>query len=160
MASTLSVTGGPDRADTEWKVSTDVKVYVSGTEKLLIALEINELGKAREVFYVIEIEDTAQYTTSQVSNLAAPIPVSTIQPASTHQVITLPDFHVSAGEDMLSSSGTFRVSSPTEVLLIPKVEVVMMIRNFRMTMMLNTVSFPPKRRFSRMYQMMRIYNFK
>ncbi|GBP82253.1 hypothetical protein EVAR_54998_1 [Eumeta japonica] len=43
-----------------------------------------------------------------------------IQPASTHQVITFPDVHVSADEDMPSSSRTFRVSSPTEALLDPE----------------------------------------
>ncbi|GBP12524.1 PiggyBac transposable element-derived protein 4 [Eumeta japonica] len=57
---------------------------------------------------------------SQVSNLVAPFPASTIQPASTHQVITFPDVHVSADEDMPSSSRTFRVSSPTEALLDPE----------------------------------------
>ncbi|GBP79718.1 hypothetical protein EVAR_34843_1 [Eumeta japonica] len=81
---------------------------------------------------------------SQVSNLVAPFPASTIQPASTHQVITFPDVHVSADEDMPSSSRTFRVSSPTEALWILKVEVVMMIQNFRMTMMPNILSLPPK----------------
>ncbi|GBP70244.1 hypothetical protein EVAR_7511_1 [Eumeta japonica] len=79
-----------------------------------------------------------------VSNLVAPFPASTIQPASTHQVITFPDVHVSADEDMPSSSRTFRVSSPTEALWILKVEVVMMIQNFRMTMMPNILSLPPK----------------
>ncbi|GBP82560.1 hypothetical protein EVAR_91685_1 [Eumeta japonica] len=39
---------------------------------------------------------------------------------STHQVITFPDVHVSADEDMPSSSRTFRVSSPTEALLDPE----------------------------------------
>ncbi|GBP26618.1 hypothetical protein EVAR_18255_1 [Eumeta japonica] len=82
---------------------------------------------------------------SQVSNLVAPFPASTIQPASTHQVITFPDVHVSADEDMPSSSRTFRVSSPTEALWILKVEVVMMIQNFRMTMMPNILSLPPKK---------------
>ncbi|GBP30737.1 hypothetical protein EVAR_75961_1 [Eumeta japonica] len=52
--------------------------------------------------------------------LVAPFPASTIQPASTHQVITFPDVHVSADEDMPSSSRTFRVSSPTEALLDPE----------------------------------------
>ncbi|GBP75000.1 hypothetical protein EVAR_82418_1 [Eumeta japonica] len=96
------------------EVSTDVEECASGTEKLLM-----ELG---------------------VSNLVAPFPASTIQPASTHQVITFPDVHVSAGEDMPSSSRTFRVSSLTEALWILKVEVVMMIQNFRMTMMPNIVT--------------------
>ncbi|GBP40688.1 hypothetical protein EVAR_36424_1 [Eumeta japonica] len=57
---------------------------------------------------------TVKYQTS------LPFPASTIQPASTHQVITFPDVHVSAGEDMPSSSRTFRVSSPTEALLDPE----------------------------------------
>ncbi|GBP93891.1 hypothetical protein EVAR_85321_1 [Eumeta japonica] len=56
-----------------------------------------------------------------------------------HQVITFPDVHVSADEDMPSSSRTFRVSSPTKAIL--KVEVVMMIQNFRMTMMPNICHF-------------------
>ncbi|GBP23621.1 hypothetical protein EVAR_80238_1 [Eumeta japonica] len=55
----------------------------------------------------------------KVSNLVAPFPASTIQPASIHQVIAFPDVHVSAGEDMPSSSRTFRVSSRTEMLLDP-----------------------------------------
>ncbi|GBP18700.1 hypothetical protein EVAR_8525_1 [Eumeta japonica] len=55
-----------------------------------------------------------------------------------------PDVHVSADEDMPSSSRTFRVSSPTEALLDPESEVVMMIQNFRMTMMPNILSLPPK----------------
>ncbi|GBP45802.1 PiggyBac transposable element-derived protein 4 [Eumeta japonica] len=82
------------QADFEWRVSTDVEECASGTEKLLM-----ELG---------------------VSNLVAPFPASTIQPASTHQVITSPNVHVSAGEDMPSSSRTFRVSSLTEALLDPE----------------------------------------
>ncbi|GBP96917.1 hypothetical protein EVAR_90675_1 [Eumeta japonica] len=80
------------------EVSTDVEECASGTEKLLM-----ELG---------------------VSNLVAPFPASTIQPASTHQVITSPNVHVSAGEDMPSSSRTFRVSSLTEALWILKVEEI------------------------------------
>ncbi|GBP56908.1 hypothetical protein EVAR_33964_1 [Eumeta japonica] len=48
-----------------------------------------------------EIADGAGYQTS------LPFLASTIQPASTHQVITFPDVHVSADEDMPSSSRTF-----------------------------------------------------
>ncbi|GBP16951.1 hypothetical protein EVAR_70812_1 [Eumeta japonica] len=88
------------QADTEWGVSTDVEECASGTEKLLMKLGINELGEAREILYAIEIEDTEHDTTSQVSNLVAPFLASTIQPASTHLVITFPDVHVSAGEGM------------------------------------------------------------
>ncbi|GBP30465.1 hypothetical protein EVAR_20918_1 [Eumeta japonica] len=132
------------QADSEWGVSTDVEECTSGTKKLLMELGINKLGEAREILYVIEIEDTEHDIMSQVSNLVAPFPASTIQPASTHQVITFPDVHVSADEDMPSSSRTFRVSSPTEALWILKVEVVMMIQNFRMTMMPNILSLPPK----------------
>ncbi|GBP16434.1 hypothetical protein EVAR_81134_1, partial [Eumeta japonica] len=80
-------------------VSTDVEECTSGTKKLLMELGINKLGEAREILYVIEIEDTEHDIMSQVSNLA-PFPASTIQPASTHQVITFPDVHVSADEDM------------------------------------------------------------
>ncbi|GBP10488.1 hypothetical protein EVAR_76348_1 [Eumeta japonica] len=101
-------------------VSTDVEECTSGTKKLLMELGINKLGEAREILYVIEIEDTEHDIMSQVSNLVAPFPASTIQPASTHQVITFPDVHVSADEDMPSSSRTFRVSSPTEALLDPE----------------------------------------
>ncbi|GBP13125.1 hypothetical protein EVAR_93091_1 [Eumeta japonica] len=108
------------QADSEWGVSTDVEECTSGTKKLLMELGINKLGEAREILYVIEIEDTEHDTMSQVSKLVAPFPASTIQPASTHQVITFPDVHVSAGEDMPSSSRTFRVSSPTEALLDPE----------------------------------------
>ncbi|GBP35963.1 hypothetical protein EVAR_91514_1 [Eumeta japonica] len=108
------------QADSEWGVSTDVEECTSGTKKLLMELGINKLGEAREILYVIEIEDTEHDIMSQVSNLVAPFPASTIQPASTHQVITFPDVHVSADEDMPSSSRTFRVSSPTEALLDPE----------------------------------------
>ncbi|GBP43494.1 PiggyBac transposable element-derived protein 4 [Eumeta japonica] len=108
------------QADSEWGVSTDVEECTSGTKKLLMELGINKLGEAREILYVIEIEDTEHDIMSQVSNLVAPFLASTIQPASTHQVITFPDVHVSADEDMPSSSRTFRVSSPTEALLDPE----------------------------------------
>ncbi|GBP83598.1 hypothetical protein EVAR_49089_1 [Eumeta japonica] len=76
----------------------------------------------QKVVYVIEIEDTERDTTSQVSNLVAPVWASTIRPANTYQVITFPDVHVSAGEDISSSSRTFRVSSPTKTLLNPESE--------------------------------------
>ncbi|GBP16253.1 hypothetical protein EVAR_93622_1 [Eumeta japonica] len=132
------------QADSEWEVSTDVEECASGTEKLLMELGINELGEAREILYVIEIEDTEHDTTSQISNLVAPFPASTIQPANIHQVITFPDVHVSAGKDMPSSSRTFRVSSPTEALLDPESGSTLMIQNFRMTMMPNIMSLPPK----------------
>ncbi|GBP36242.1 hypothetical protein EVAR_85489_1 [Eumeta japonica] len=108
------------QADSEWGVSTNVEECTSGTKKLLMELGINKLGEAREILYVIEIEDTEHDIMSQVSNLVAPFLASTIQPASTHQVITFPDVHVSADEDMPSSSRTFRVSSPTEALLDPE----------------------------------------
>ncbi|GBP53613.1 hypothetical protein EVAR_79830_1 [Eumeta japonica] len=36
----------------------DVEECASDTEKLLMGLKINKLGEAREVFYIIEIEDT------------------------------------------------------------------------------------------------------
>ncbi|GBP19487.1 hypothetical protein EVAR_102034_1 [Eumeta japonica] len=84
------------QADSEWEVSTDVEECASGTEKLLMELGINELGEAREILYVIEIEDTEHDTTSHISNLVVPFPASTIQSASIHQVITFPDVHVSA----------------------------------------------------------------
>ncbi|GBP96496.1 hypothetical protein EVAR_94019_1 [Eumeta japonica] len=76
------------QADSEWGVSTNVEECTSGTKKLLMELGINKLGEAREILYVIEIEDTEHDIMSQVSNLVAPFPASTIQPASTHQVIT------------------------------------------------------------------------
>ncbi|GBP49803.1 hypothetical protein EVAR_83752_1, partial [Eumeta japonica] len=104
------------QADSEWRCG---RMHV-GHKKLLMELGINKLGEAREILYVIEIEDTEHDIKAQVSNLVAPFPASTIQPASTHQVITFPDVHVSADEDMPSSSRTFRVSSPTETLLDPE----------------------------------------
>ncbi|GBP87237.1 hypothetical protein EVAR_102491_1 [Eumeta japonica] len=104
------------QADSEWGVDECGRIV----KKLLMELGINKLGEAREILYVIEIEDTEHDIMSQVSNLVAPFLASTIQPASTHQVITFPDVHVSADEDMPSSSRTFRVSSPTEALLDPE----------------------------------------
>ncbi|GBP53837.1 PiggyBac transposable element-derived protein 4 [Eumeta japonica] len=105
-------------------VTTDVEERVSVTEELLIELEIDEFEEPREtsnLVYVIEIipiEDTQHDTISQVlSNLAAPVTVSAKQPAGTHQVVIFANVYVSAGEDMLSSSRTFYVSSPTEALL-------------------------------------------
>ncbi|GBP98574.1 hypothetical protein EVAR_14898_1 [Eumeta japonica] len=76
------------QADSEWGVSTDVEECTSGTKKLLMELGIKPRC-AISGFY---------------------------DSASTHQVITFPDVHVSADEDMLSSSRTFRVSSPTALL--------------------------------------------
>ncbi|GBP14782.1 PiggyBac transposable element-derived protein 4 [Eumeta japonica] len=116
------------QADFEWRVSTDVEECASGTEKLLM-----ELG---------------------VSNLVAPFPASTIQPASTHQVITSPNVHVSAGEDMPSSSRTFRVSSLTEALLDPESGSSYDDSEFSDDDDAEYVT-SAKRRFSRIYQTMR-----
>ncbi|GBP18160.1 hypothetical protein EVAR_12943_1 [Eumeta japonica] len=99
-------------------VSTDVEECTSGTKKLLMELGIKPRC-AISGFY----DSTSEYSSSD----------------------NFPDVHVSADEDMPSSSRTFRVSSPTEALLILKVEVVMMIQNFRMTMMPNILSLPPKK---------------
>ncbi|GBP63227.1 hypothetical protein EVAR_89495_1 [Eumeta japonica] len=38
------------QADSEWEVSTDVEECASGTEKLLMELGINELGKPEKFF--------------------------------------------------------------------------------------------------------------
>ncbi|GBP31118.1 hypothetical protein EVAR_77415_1 [Eumeta japonica] len=107
------------RADCKWVMSTDVEEWASGTEKSLMDLEINELWEARELVYVIEIEDTELDTISQLLNLTALVKVSMIQPAST-KVVTFANAHVSFGEEMPSSSRTFRVSSPIEALLDPE----------------------------------------
>ncbi|GBP40861.1 hypothetical protein EVAR_88922_1 [Eumeta japonica] len=97
---------------------------------------------------------------SQVSNLVAPFPASTIQPASTHQVITFPDVHVSADEDMPSSSRTFRVSSPTEALLDPESGSSYDDSEFSDDDDAEYLVTSAKRRFSRIYQMMRSYHLK
>ncbi|GBP29565.1 hypothetical protein EVAR_93362_1 [Eumeta japonica] len=137
--------------------STDVEECTSGTKKLLMELGINKLGEAREILYVVEIEATEHDIMSQVSNLVAPFPASTIQPASTHQVITFPDVHVSADEDMPSSS--FRVSSPTEALLDPESGSSYDDSEFSDDDAEYLVT-SAKRRFSRIYQMMRSYHLK
>ncbi|GBP97680.1 PiggyBac transposable element-derived protein 4 [Eumeta japonica] len=53
------------QADSEWGVSTNVEECTSGTKKLLMELGINKLGEAREILYVIEIEDTEHDIMSQ-----------------------------------------------------------------------------------------------
>ncbi|GBP58728.1 hypothetical protein EVAR_35507_1 [Eumeta japonica] len=115
------------QVDCERVVLTDVEEHASDTRELLIELEVDELGEPREtsdIVYVTEIlprEDTQHDTTSQVlSNLAALVTVSTNQTANTHHVITFADVHVSAGEDMPSSSRTFRVSSLNDAHLDPE----------------------------------------
>ncbi|GBP50360.1 PiggyBac transposable element-derived protein 4 [Eumeta japonica] len=144
------------QADSEWGVD-DVEECTSGTKKLLMELGINKLGKP-EILYVIEIEDTEHDIMSQVSNLVAPF-LASIQPASTHQVITFPDVHVSADEDMPSSSRTFRVSSPTEALLDPESGSSYDDSEFSDD---DDAEYlvTSKRRFSRIYQTMRSYHLR
>ncbi|GBP70854.1 PiggyBac transposable element-derived protein 4 [Eumeta japonica] len=111
------------QVDSEWMVTRDVEEHASSTDKSLKELEVDNFGEAREtseIIYVIEMVPTEDDTNSQVlSNLAAPVTVSADLPASTRQVVTSADVHVSAGEDM-PSSRSFRVSSPTEALLDPE----------------------------------------
>ncbi|GBP88010.1 hypothetical protein EVAR_60015_1 [Eumeta japonica] len=65
--------------------------------------------------------DTQHYTASQIlSNLAAPVTVSTNQQASTHQLVSFAVVHDSAGGNKPNPSRTVRVSIPTEVLLDPE----------------------------------------
>ncbi|GBP64947.1 hypothetical protein EVAR_41362_1 [Eumeta japonica] len=111
-------------------VSTNVEECTSGTKKLLMELGI----KPRCAIWLL------------------------IQPASTHQVITFPDVHVSADEDMPSSSRTFRVSSPTEALLDPESGSSYDDSEFSDDDDAEYLVTSAKRRFSRIYQTMRSYH--